>query len=73
MNEDGKEIANLNDFAIKTPIVVRDYERWVILAEYVKKLMNKGLINFDVIKNESLLTLIVTEAFSDFPNDGGVD
>jgi len=73
LNEDGKEIANLNDFAIKTPIVANDFERLEILAEYVKKLINKGLINMDVIKNESLLSLIVTEARLDFPEAGDVD
>jgi hypothetical protein len=73
LNEDGKEIANLNDFAINTPIVAREFERWEILADYVKKLINKGLINLDVIKNESLLSLIVTEALLDFNKAEGVD
>jgi hypothetical protein len=67
ITEDGKEIASLNEIAIKTPIVARDFERWVVLSDYVKKLMKKGLINLDIIKNESLLSLILTEVLLEFP------
>lgn len=59
--EDGKEIADLSDIAKRVPINLRKFESWVALANEIKKLMEKGFINLDVITNESLLLLILTE------------
>jgi len=67
VTENGKEIANLSEIAKQTPLIVREFGSWVALANEVKKLMEKGFINLDIIKNESLLTFIITEILLDFP------
>jgi len=67
LTENGKEIADLSEIAKQTPLIIREFERWFALANEVKKLMEKGFINLDIIKNESLLALIITEILLDFP------
>jgi DNA-binding HxlR family transcriptional regulator len=49
---------NLEDF--------RKYENWVRLAELAKELMEQGMINFDVIKNKTLMTLLIAQDREDF-------
>lgn len=66
ITEDGKEIADLSEFVKSIPLFAKDFELWVALANKVKKLMEKGFINLDIIKNESLLLLIVTEFLQEF-------
>ena len=41
---------------------LRAFEDWVELSNYVKGLMQTGVINLDVISNQTLLTLILSEA-----------
>jgi hypothetical protein len=68
--EDEKEILSLDDVVKKTPLIIKELERWVALSIYIKELMQKGLINLDIIKNESLLSLILTELMLDFSKKG---
>ena len=38
-----------------------DFNAWVNLSKKVKGLMENGVINFDIIKEETLLCIIVME------------
>ncbi|MEM2456802.1 MAG: hypothetical protein QW636_05825 [Candidatus Bathyarchaeia archaeon] len=38
---------------------LKKYENWVLLSDYVKKMMEKGFFNLDVIENEILAMLII--------------
>jgi hypothetical protein len=49
------------EFMKGVPTVLGEFERWVALANGVKKLMEKGIINLDVISNESLFMFVATE------------
>ena len=40
---------------------LRTLEDWVELSNYVKNLMQSGVINFDVISNQTLLSVILSE------------
>jgi hypothetical protein len=42
-------------------LYLEDYDAWVNISKKVKTLMEKGVINFDVIKDETLLALIIME------------
>ena len=70
LTENGKEIADLSDVVEFASFNVRDFERWVALSNEVKELMERGLINLDIIKNETLLSLILTEVLTKFPKEG---
>jgi hypothetical protein len=54
-------VTDLTDFVRNVPIALKEFDSWITLANCAKKLMENGIINFDVIKNESLFLLIVTE------------
>jgi hypothetical protein len=43
-------------------MMLRTYEDWVELSDYVKELMQTGVINIDVISNQTLLAVILSEA-----------
>lgn len=40
---------------------LRTFDDWIALSNYVKGLMQKGVINLDVISNETLFAVILTE------------
>lgn len=40
---------------------LKDFSKWVNLADAVKKLMEKGIINFDIISNKTLFILLSYE------------
>jgi hypothetical protein len=61
VTESNKEIFDVTRFVQRIPVVLDRFEDWVILANKLKELMEKGFINLDVIKNESLLLLIIGE------------
>jgi hypothetical protein len=42
-------------------LYLEDYDAWVNISKKVKILMEKGVINFDVIKDETLLLLLIME------------
>jgi len=65
----GKEIDDLKDFVIDLPVFLKDFELWVALANEAKKLIEIGLVNFDVIKNQTLATLIITELLTNSPQN----
>ena len=66
---DGKEIGELKDFVIDLPGFLKDFEGWVALANEAKKLIERGLVNFDVINNQSLAMLIITEVSTNSPQN----
>ena len=66
---DGKEIGELKDFVINLPVFLKDFELWVALANTAKKLIERGLVNFDVITNQSLAILIITEVLTNPPQN----
>lgn len=41
-----------------------DFKEWVNFSKKVKELMEKGVINFDVIKEETLLGVIIMESMT---------
>lgn len=61
ITENGKEIVNLNKLVIQVTNNLRKFEDVVALSKKIKSLMDEGFVNLDVIKNKSLLSLIVTE------------
>jgi len=42
--------------------MLKTFEDWVELSDYVKGLMQTGVLNFDVISNQTLLAVILSEA-----------
>lgn len=62
--ENGKNIFEITDYAKRTPNELRTFDNWIVLSERIKNIMVKGFINLDVIKNRTLLLLILSE-FSD--------
>ena len=66
---DGEEIGDLKDFVIDLPNRLKDFELWVALAKKAKKLIETGLVNFDVITNQSLAMLIITEVLTNSPEN----
>jgi len=46
----------------KTVQTIRTFDNWVALSEFVKGLIQTGVVNFDVISNETLFTVILLEA-----------
>jgi sporulation protein YlmC with PRC-barrel domain len=61
---DGKEIGELKDFVLDLPKFLKDFQAWVVVAKEAKRLMEKGLVNFDVITNETLGILLVSEVLT---------
>ena len=45
----------------KTRQELRTFDDWVVLSNHVKGLIQTGVINFDVISNETLFAVILTE------------
>ena len=41
-----------------------DFDTWVAFSQKVKELMDKGVVNFDVIKEETLLGIIILESMT---------
>jgi hypothetical protein len=41
---------------------IKDLEKWVLLSNYVKNLMQTGVVNLDVISNRTLLAVILSQA-----------
>ena len=65
VNEDGEEILDIKEFVVGMPVLLKDFELWVALADKARKLIEKGLVNFDVINNKALVTLIMTEILTE--------
>jgi hypothetical protein len=45
----------------KTAQTLNTFDDWIVLSNFVKNLMQTGLINFDVISNETLFTVVLSE------------
>lgn len=55
------KIKNVVPFLKQCGLYLDDFEAWVNLSKAVKDLMDKGVINFDVIKEKTLLGIILME------------
>jgi DNA-binding Lrp family transcriptional regulator len=53
----------------KTGQTLRTFDDWVALSAYVKELIQTGVVNFDVISNETLFVVILTEFSSEQRED----
>ena len=58
---DGEEIGDVKDYVLDLPKFLKDFEAWVAVAKEAKMLIEKGLVNFDVITNETLGILLITQ------------
>lgn len=64
----------------KTVQTLTTFDDWIELSKFVKGLIKTGVINFDVISNETLFTVIMSEAsrvatdeqFQDFMKDWNI-
>jgi len=70
VQKNGKDIADIARFVKRAPIILGEFQNWVALANEVKNLMEKGFVNLDVIKNQTLLLLLVSE-FSEGSQEKG--
>ncbi len=57
----GEKIVDVNTLIGNMPNSLKDFEGWIGLASEAKKLIENGLVNYDIIKNKSLVSLIITE------------
>jgi hypothetical protein len=48
----------------KIGLDLEDFDAWVVLSQKAKSLMEKGLMDFDVIKEETLFGLIIMETMT---------
>lgn len=55
-------IINPSDLIDKNLKTLGTHEDWVALSDYIKELIEKGVINFDVISNYTLGNLLISEA-----------
>ena len=62
---DGEEIIVFKDFIADLVRSVESLEGWVALADRVKALMERGFVILDVISNETLCMLLLTESLYD--------
>jgi hypothetical protein len=70
---DGEKIVDFNMMIGNMPDSLKVFESWIGLANEAKKLIEKGLVNFDIIKNKSLVSLIITEILTTQKIKKGVD
>jgi hypothetical protein len=48
--------------AIKeTGPTIRNFDEWIALSNFIKRLIEKGVVNFDVISNQTLFTVMLSE------------
>ena len=45
----------------QTGQIIRTFDDWVTLSNFVKGLIQTGVVNFDVISNQTLITVILSE------------
>jgi len=57
---DGKRV-NPIKVVKRSTVALRRFESWLGFANEVKRLMENGVINLDVIKNKTLLAIILTQ------------
>jgi hypothetical protein len=60
----GMEKKDLHNALRNMGLCLDDFSEWVNFSKRVKELMGKGVINFDVIKEETLLGLIIMESMT---------
>jgi len=55
---------DLHTMRKKIGLDLEDFDAWVVLSQKAKSLMEKGLMDFDVIKEETLFGLIIMETMT---------
>jgi len=60
----GKDKEELHNAFRHLGFCLDDFKEWVNLSNKTKQLMEKGVINFDVIKEETLLGIIIMESMT---------
>lgn len=60
----GKNKEELHNALRYMGLCLDDFNSWVNFSKKVKELMAKGVINFDVIKEETLLSVIILESMT---------
>ena len=71
VTENGKEIIDLTEYIRNVINSLRDFEIWGLLANKVKELMDKGIINFDLIDNDTLFRFLISELAKDTSQESG--
>jgi len=64
LKEFGKDKEELHNAFRHLGFCLDDFKEWVNLSNKTKQLMEKGVINFDVIKEETLLGIIIMESMT---------
>ena len=64
LREFGKDKEELHNAFRHLGFCLDDFKEWVNLSNKTKQLMEKGVINFDVIKEETLLGIIIMESMT---------
>jgi hypothetical protein len=45
----------------ETGHTIRTFDEWIALSNFIKGLIEKGVVNFDVISNQTLMTVMLSE------------
>lgn len=64
LKEFGKEKEELHNAFRHLGFCLDDFNNWVNFSKKAKQLMEKGVINFDIIKEETLLGIIILESMT---------
>jgi hypothetical protein len=64
LKEFGKDKEELHNAFRHLGFCLDDFNEWVNLSNKTKQLMEKGVINFDIIKEETLLGIIIMESMT---------
>jgi len=64
MKRFGLEKKSLHEALRKFDLLLDDFDAWVALSMKVKELTEKGVINLDVIKQETLFGVIISETMT---------
>lgn len=65
VTENGKAIIDLTEYIRNVLNSLRNFENLSLLADKVKELMDKGIINFDLIDNDTLFRFLISELAKD--------
>jgi hypothetical protein len=60
----GFEKKDVRNMLIKIGLLMNDFEAWVDLSNRVKSLMERGIINLDLIRESTLLNVLIWEGMT---------
>ncbi|MCW4017669.1 MAG: hypothetical protein NWF00_03135 [Candidatus Bathyarchaeota archaeon] len=60
----GFERKDVRNMLIRIGLLMNDFEAWVDLSNRVKSLMERGIINFDLIRESTLLNVLIWEGMT---------